>query len=311
MENDKLTSSLDEELRQKRVQENKAKLTQETDPDKILTHCYYLRYEGEDDFILATLKNHFDALYHYDAVMLIKFHIDILFDAGRYLEALEALDLYDEKPYVSQEVNELVRNLRLSTHNAMLPKREKPEVTAAYLAKNLQSTEPVQLYKTIQQILDNIDDNEIKALLTPILLNEEDDFLKHLVFNELFERAYDGTIEIIKFSKKYVIDFQKFLTEMADYTLRFNQMIDEFVESQKNVTIRVAMYSIAKLHALYLYPLKVKEEDFSFVLHNYYVRAANFYVKSVTLAEYAGQNNLDYAKLAALDEHYKIAEMYE
>lgn len=296
---------------EERVAAYKEKLANETDPYEIILLSRLLKFEGLDEFILDKIHQHLDELYHYDAVLLIDFHIDFLLDADRFLEALEALDLYAEKPYISQEVNELVQEWRNKTQKLMMPTVKKPEVAVAYLVESLASDSPKRVYQAVDLILLNLHRPEIKALLEPILLSEEDDYLKHYVFVDLFDRAYEETIEIMKFGEKHVINFPKIMPGFYEYTSAYNQLIHQYVEFQKNVTIRQTMYTIFRTHAIYLYPHKLAEKDYQLMLHNYYVHALNFFDESISLREHAREKGLDYAKLAALHKHYKMDEFFK
>lgn len=294
------------ESREKRFKEYKEQFAREKDPKEIMVLARFLRFQDVDDLILTKFKKHVDDLYHYDAVALIDYHIDFLLDKSRFQDALEALSVYDEKPYISQEVNDLIKEYRQKTYILMLPKSAKADVAASHLRDSLYSREPRRVLNAVQQIIENIDRPEIKDLLKPILLNEQDDLLKNFVLYELFDRFYEGTIEVKKFGKLHTINFAKFRPKMVKYTYEFGVLVDEFLAEQKNVTIRFTMQHISKKHALYLYPYKLDPKDYDLVLHLFYVRAANYYEKDFTLEEHAKKNNLDLNRLIMLRDRYNI-----
>ena len=80
------------------------------DKEQIVYHLLALLGLNKSEDALTFIDEHQEELEEYSLVDIIKIHLDLLLSLDRHQEAYEALKHYQELPYESQEVEELLRN---------------------------------------------------------------------------------------------------------------------------------------------------------------------------------------------------------
>lgn len=205
---------------------------------------------GKGEEALECIKTHRNIL-ETQMNLLIKIHIEILCILTRYDEAFEVLDYYKNKPYESQEVEELLKDMpkyiRLEEKKASSFRGMDDEV----LNNKLKSKDA----DTILMAIDIVKERDIVKFIDNIkklLLNFPKQSIRSLVLLLLVQKKYDCVVRFNHLGD--IIDVNPSLLEPPFVGTFFNSIIKEVDSSFKNPALRENAIQILSTHLLYIYP---------------------------------------------------------
>ena len=173
------------------------KLTENgTNPDALFDCVIALVAVGQNEKALGIIKNKREILKkHLD--LLIKFHIEILCSMNRYDEAYEELKYYEELPYESQQVEEVLRimpgYIRNAERAAYGPKPQDEEE----LNKRLLSNNEEEVLGALDEIKSQPIERYLPNVLT-LLKSHPRQIIRTFCLLLLLKEKYNKEVEFLK-----------------------------------------------------------------------------------------------------------------
>lgn len=251
---------------------------------------------GQNDEALNLIKTKRD--YLKDRLsLLIKFHIEILCLLGRFDEAYDELKVYEEMPYESQEVEEVLRAMPEYIRNAEKESYKRHHVDEEEIYKRLMSNQDDDVLFALDQIKDLKIDNYLLAILK-IIKSYPKQIVRTYALLLLVANKYDKEINFLYFDKlekvnpakldqPFIIDGFKDINDLS-YTL---QSVYHDPSIAQNALHLISSY------LLYIYPktLKLNKEEIIVVFG--YLSKRLLKIDESDLEEVCLAKNLDYEKV--------------
>ena len=229
--------------------------------------------------------------------LLIKFHIEILSLLGRFDEAYEVLKDYEEMPYESQEVEEVLRAMPGYIRNAEKESYKRHNVDEEELYKRLLSNQDEDVLFALDQIKDLKIDNYLLAILK-IIKSYPKQIVRTYALLLLVAHKYDKDIDFLYFDKlekvnpsqlnqPFIIDGFKDINELS-FTL---QSVYHDPSIAQNALHLISSY------LLYIYPrtLDLNKEEVIVIFG--YLAKRLLQIDDSDLQEVCLAKKLDYQKV--------------
>lgn len=229
--------------------------------------------------------------------ILVKIHIEILCLLKRFDEAFEELKYYQELPYESQEVEELLRTLpdyiRKEEKNSYAhPQMDEEEIQSKLLSKNDDE---------VLAALDEIKHLQLAPFLLPILKimrSHPRQVIRSFALLLLVSQKYDKEVDFLK--EDQLIKVRPSSLEEPFSLPGFNNL-QEFTFTLQSIyhdpTIANNALNIVSSYIIYIYPDRInysKEE--SIVIFGYLAKRL-LQIPSDDLKQACIKQNLDYLKI--------------
>lgn len=251
---------------------------------------------GQNDEALNLIKTKRD--YLKDRLsLLIKFHIEILCLLGRFDEAYDELKVYEEMPYESQEVEEVLRAMPEYIRNAEKESYKRHHVDEEEIYKRLMSDQDDDVLFALDQIKDLKIYNYLLAIFK-IIKSYPKQVVRTYALLLLVANKYDKEIDFLYFNKlekvnpakldqPFIIDGFKDINDLS-YTL---QSVYHDPSIAQNALHLISSY------LLYIYPktLKLNKEEIIVVFG--YLSKRLLKIDESDLKEVCLAKNLDYERV--------------
>lgn len=132
--------------------------------------------------------------------MLIKFHIEILCLLGRFDEAYDELKIYEEMPYESQEVEEILRKMPSYIRNSEKELYARHSLDEEEIYKKLLSNKDEEVLIALDQIKDQRIDKYLIPLLK-IIKSYPKQVIRTYALLLLVNQKYDKEVEFLYFGQ--------------------------------------------------------------------------------------------------------------
>ena len=273
------------------------KLTENsTDPASLFDCVIALVAVGQNEKALEVIKNKREILKK-QLDLLIKFHIEILCLMSRYDEAYDELKYYEELPYESQEVEEILRmmpeyirkeekaSLKHSSMSeddimAKLMSKNDEEVLAALDAIKNQKLDPYLL--PILKIMRSYPKQVVRTFALLLLVNEKyDKEVQFLYFDDLL-KVVPSSLE----DPFMVAGFKN-----------LNELSYEFQSLYHDPSIAMNAMQIVSSYLLYIYPRKLEMNEAEVLVVFGFLAKRLLQVNTDDLEEMCELKGLDYTKI--------------
>lgn len=209
------------------------------------------------DNAIRTIENNRDNLLNDDPKKTMFINIDLLLLKEDFVRALTTLSLFEELPYISIEIEELLPELKKYIYKKM--NKNSKNISDEELIKNLQNFDNNELFlKSIYEIQKR-DLKPFLASLKRSLVNPKvDDSLKTLILILLVEKRVDEEIKIIKDAVEYNV-----IPHYLDPIITMDE-IEKMVYlhiKDKDVSILNLMCQLIAQYALSIYPDSFVSDD--------------------------------------------------
>lgn len=232
---------------------------------------------GKGEQALECIKKN-RAILQADTPMLMRVHIEILCLLQKFDEAYEEMKYYDSLPYISQEVEELLKEL---------PKLIRDEEKKAYSFKNLDKDELIDALHsddmpTVLMALDTVRDRDINAYLKEIehvMTNFAKQSVRSFALLLLVQKQVNRTFNFNHMGE--VITVNPSLLEPPFVDEKFTELVKRMDAEFRNPTLAENATRILSAHILYIYPDKIDLDievmvEALFQIANKYLQSKNY-----------------------------------
>ena len=273
------------------------KLTENsTDPDSLFDCVIALVAVGQNEKALEIIKSKRDILQqHLD--LLIKFHIEILCLMGRYDEAYDELKYYEELPYESQQVEEVLRimpsYIRNAERAAYGPKPQDEEE----LNKRLLSDNEEEVLGALDEIKSQPIDRYLPNVLT-LIRSHPRQVIRTFGLLLLLKDKYDKEVEFLKGDKLVKVVPSKLpepfvVPGFKDVNAVALALQKEFHDP---TVVQNALQTLSS-YLLYIYPDDFKLKKNETVIVFGYIAKHLLQIDASDLESVCEQKGLDYSKI--------------
>ena len=186
--------------------------------------------------------------------LLVKIHLEVLCLLGHFDEAFSALDYYKNRPYVSQEVEELLHDmpkmirLEEQKHNSMR------FINDEELIKKFESQDP----DVILMVIDIVRERDISKFLNyiqNIMVNFPKQSIRSLMLLLLVQKQVNRNFSFNHIGE--IITINPSLLEPPFVGDAFNQIIKALDSAYRNPVLSENAISILSTHLIYIYPQSI------------------------------------------------------
>lgn len=213
-----------------------------------------------------------------DPPMLMRVHIEILCLLQKFDEAYEEMKYYENLPYISQEVEELLKEL---------PKLIRDEEKKTYSFKNLDTDELIDALHsddmpTVLMALDTVRDRDINVYLKElegIMTNFAKQSVRSFALLLLVQKQVNRTFNFNHMGQ--IINVNPSLLEPPFVDEKFTTLVKRMDAEFRNPTLSQNATRILSAHVLYIYPDKIDldidvMEEALFQVANKYLQTKNY-----------------------------------
>ena len=208
---------------------------------------------GRGEEALKTIKDNRKIL-ETDLLLLMKVHIEILCLLGKFDEAHEEVEYYKNLPYVSQQVEELLKDL---------PKLVREEEKKAFASKELSNLDLKKRLKSQDQnivlpAIDMVRDRDINFFLEDIediMVNFPKQVIRSFALLLLVQKKIDKELDFKHVEK--VIKVNPSLLEPPFIGDEFNSFVRTMQNEIRNPSINQDAVQILSSYIIYMYPEKL------------------------------------------------------
>lgn len=173
------------------------------DPEALVYRISALLAKGLGGEAMTLLTAHRDALFAFNPYLTLRTNFELRFINRQFDEAYEDLKYFQDKPYVSQQVEELLRDLpgliRTNERNQELAKKYTPEDIIRILRTSKDDYEVLSLLNYLQ----GSSIRQYAAYLKEILVSERHPSVKTYALLLLVSAGYDQEVTFHKNGKVY------------------------------------------------------------------------------------------------------------
>lgn len=252
---------------------------------------------GKCEEALQCIKDHQNILER-DLPMLMRVHLEILCLLGKFDEAYETLDYYKNRPYYSQEVEELLQEMPKMIRMEETKNSSMRFLKDEDLIKKLESDDPDVVLMAIDIVRER-DVNSFMSYLQNIMIKFPKQSIRSLALLLLVQKKTD---RLIKFNHcGEIIEINPSLLEPPFVGDNFNQIVKQLDSAYRNPVLSENALQILSTHLIYIYPISLHVDTDELIEALY--QLANEYLHSDkydTVEDRCKEKNIDADKVKAL-----------
>lgn len=252
-------SRLDELLKQQNYTEIIKLYAHSNDIEEMFSYALSLAILNQTKEANEYFIKHNDVLIS-QPVRLINSHVNTYLYVNDFLNAKKVVEYYEDKPYISQEVEECFINVKNKIIEAEKRSLKTSEIDVATIRKYLSSKNDSLIQKAIMKMRDykiNTFINELRDILIDSSLKASTRMLTIML---LKIENYNGVLDFFYFIKNKIINIDLNKIELINYqtySLRFNDLIS----SINNSSIQDTFLSYLQTFDMMFFPLKCPYKD--------------------------------------------------
>lgn len=227
--------------------------------------------KGDNTSALMKIAFNNEKLFTYDPKWTISTHLNLLIESEKLGDAVEELSLYKTYPYISMEIEDLIKDYDTKI-KFLLNKKNQPKISSGEIRAYL-SSDNIDVVSTglflITENNPHLYINDLKS----IMISQKANSIKSLALLILLEINYLEKISIIKNGQTIEIDPSKITMPFADS--RWQELSDAINHLSKDVTQINFATEYAKSDYLNLYPLMFDKQDIDLLAYYYHFKAIN------------------------------------
>ncbi|MCH5172067.1 MAG: hypothetical protein J1F31_04515 [Erysipelotrichales bacterium] len=233
------------------------------------------------DNAIRTIENNREILLKDDPKKLMFLNIDLYLLNNDFVKALTTFSYFEELPYISIEVEELLPSLKQYIYKKMNDKSSK--ISDSEIIKNIKNYDKKDLFlKSVYEIQKRDIKPFLSYLKNALISDKIDDTIKSLILILLVEKHVDDEVKIIKDNKEYIVT-----PHYLDPILTMDE-IEKIVYgniNDKDVSILNLMSQLIAEYALKIYPDTIFEDGEEEYILAFYMLANEMFQKDTKSIE--------------------------
>lgn len=228
-----------------------------TEGTQDINHLFYrisaLLALGRGEEALNVIKNNRKILEN-DLGLLMKVHIEILCLLEKFDEAYEEIKYYENLPYVSQKVEELLKELPKMVRQEEKKAFSSKELDDEQLKTRLKSKDPDVVLPAVDMVR-NRDINKFMPDLERILVEFPKQVIRSFTLLLLVQKQIDKQVKFNHIGKIIVINPKELEPPFVGED--FNNFVKAFQKEIKNPSVNDDAIQILSSYVIYMYPEKI------------------------------------------------------
>lgn len=242
---------------------------------------------GKYEDALYVIQDHQETL-ESNLPALINAHINLLCVLGRFEQAYTVLDYYNNLPYQSQVVEEILRKMP-----KIIEAEEKKQTTYKFYSdEEIEQMLRSDKFEDVLLALDTIKNRDILSflpILKELLVSDSKEVIKSYILMMLVKKEVDRDLVIVKKGKEIKVNPKHLIPPFIGEI--FDGVVKGFDKEFKDSTLSQIATQLFSQYTIYIYP-----EEYPYSVKEY---LAAFYL----LAEdYASSMNSDLSSLSFINE---------
>ena len=242
---------------------------------------------GKYEDALYVIQDHQEIL-ESNLPALINAHINLLCVLGRFEQAYTVLDYYNNLPYQSQVVEEILRKMP-----KVIEAEEKKQTTYKFYSdEEIEQMLRSDKFEDVLLALDTIKNRDILSflpILKELLVSNSKEVIKSYILMMLVKKEVDRDIVIVKKGKEIKVNPKHLIPPFMGEI--FDGVIKGFDKEFKDSTLSQIATQLFSQYTIYIYP-----EEYPYSIKEY---LAAFYLLA---KDYASSMNSDLSSLSFINE---------
>lgn len=242
---------------------------------------------GKYEEALYVIQDHQETL-ESNLPALINAHINLLCVLNRFEQAYTVLDYYDNLPYQSQAVEEILRKMP-----KVIEAEEKKQTTFKFYSdeeiEQMLSSEKFEDVLLALDVIKNRDVLSFLPILKKLLISSKKEVIKSYILMMLVKKEIDRDLSINKMGKEIIVNPKQLIPPFQGEI--FDGVIRGFDKEYKDSTLSQIATQLFSQYSIYIYP-----NEYKYSIKEY---LAVFYLLA---KEYASSDNTDLSSLSFINE---------
>ena len=242
---------------------------------------------GKYEEALYVIQDHQETL-ESNLPALINAHINLLCVLGRFEQAYTALDYYNNLPYQSQVVEEILRKMP-----KIIEAEEKKQTTYKFYSdEEIEQMLRSDKFEDVLLALDTIKNRDILSflpILKELLVSDSKEAIKSYILMMLVKKEVDRDLVIVKKGKEIKVNPKHLIPPFMGEV--FDGVVKGFDKEFKDSTLSQIATQLFSQYSIYIYP-----EEYPYSVKEY---LAAFYLLA---KDYASSMNSDLSTLSFVNE---------
>lgn len=242
---------------------------------------------GKYEDALYVIQDHQEIL-ESNLPALINAHINLLCVLGRFEQAYTVLDYYNNLPYQSQVVEEILRKMP-----KVIEAEEKKQTTYKFYSdEEIEQMLRSDKFEDVLLALDTIKNRDILSflpILKELLVSNSKEVIKSYILMMLVKKEVDRDLVIVKKGKEIKINPKHLIPPFIGEI--FDGVVKGFDKEFKDSTLSQIATQLFSQYTIYIYP-----EEYPYSVKEY---LAAFYLLA---KDYASSTNSDLSSLSFINE---------
>ena len=242
---------------------------------------------GKYEDALYVIQDHQETL-ESNLPALINAHINLLCVLGRFEQAYTVLDYYNNLPYQSQVVEEILRKMP-----KIIEAEEKKQTTYKFYSdEEIEQMLRSDKFEDVLLALDTIKNRDILSflpILKELLVSDSKEAIKSYILMMLVKKEVDRDLVIVKKGKEIKVNPKHLIPPFMGEV--FDGVVKGFDKEFKDSTLSQIATQLFSQYSIYIYP-----EEYPYSIKEY---LAAFYLLA---KDYASSMNSDLSTLSFVNE---------
>ena len=242
---------------------------------------------GKYEDALYVIQDHQEIL-ESNLPALINAHINLLCVLGRFEQAYTVLDYYNNLPYQSQVVEEILRKMP-----KIIEAEEKKQTTYKFYSdEDIEQMLRSDKFEDVLLALDTIKNRDILSflpILKELLVSDSKEVIKSYILMMLVKKEVDRDLVIVKKGKEIKVNPKHLIPPFMGEV--FDEVVKGFDKEFKDSTLSQIATQLFSQYSIYIYP-----EEYPYSIKEY---LAAFYLLA---KDYASSMNSDLSTLSFVNE---------
>ena len=242
---------------------------------------------GKYEEALYVIQDHQETL-ESNLPALINAHINLLCVLGRFEQAYTVLDYYNNLPYQSQVVEEILRKMP-----KIIEAEEKKQTTYKFYSdEEIEQMLRSDKFEDVLLALDTIKNRDILSflpILKELLVSDSKEAIKSYILMMLVKKEVDRDLVIVKKGKEIKVNPKHLIPPFMGEV--FDGVVKGFDKEFKDSTLSQIATQLFSQYSIYIYP-----EEYPYSIKEY---LATFYLLA---KDYASSMNSDLSTLSFVNE---------
>lgn len=242
---------------------------------------------GKYEDALYVIQDHQETL-ESNLPALINAHINLLCVLGRFEQAYTVLDYYNNLPYQSQVVEEILRKMP-----KIIESEEKKQTTYKFYSdEEIEQMLRSDKFEDVLLALDTIKNRDILSflpILKELLVSNSKEVIKSYILMMLVKKEVDRDLVIVKKGKEIKVNPKHLIPPFIGEI--FDGVVKGFDKEFKDSTLSQIATQLFSQYTIYIYP-----EEYPYSVKEY---LAAFYLLA---KDYASSMNSDLSSLSFINE---------